>query len=460
MSKDSRFGMDSVSLDVGLGREPAAERVARPRDDDPFRILILGNFSGQGRVAKPVQVDRDNFDDVLRAFAPVVDVTGGRIAIGEIDDFHPDRLLARYPALREAPAAAVSAAAALAAPTTAAVSAASLASGSFLDDVLEASEKREQPKGDALSGWINQVVSKHVVASPSAEEQTQQAAAEQTTADRVRAVLHAPAFQAMEALWRGVYWLVRNTDTDGPVSIWLVDSTREAVAAACASAAALEDLPGYAAVRARRPAVLVAAFDFGVSDGDLVTLAGLGALASAFSVSCLAGARPEWIGCDSYAELDSPRNWAATREEAEMFRSTAAANHIGLAGPRVLLRMPYGAKSDACESVALEETPAHEQMLWGNAALVCASLMAASFNEDRWDMRPGTRSQVDGLPVYVRDGEAQPCAETLMTEHTASAMLDRGVMAVASVRNSDAVKVVRFQNAAAPGAQLPGPWLP
>jgi len=122
--------------------------------------------------------------------------------------------------------------------------------------------------------------------------------------------------------------------------------------------------------------------------------------------------------------------------------------------------MPYGAKSDACESVALEETPAHEQMLWGNAALVCASLMAASFNEDRWDMRPGTRSQVDGLPVYVRDGEAQPCAETLMTEHTASAMLDRGVMAVASVRNSDAVKVVRFQNAAAPGAQLPGPWLP
>ena len=143
-----------------------------------------------------------------------------------------------------------------------------------------------------------------------------------------------------------------------------------------------------------------------------------------------------------------------------MFRATAAARHIGLAAPRVLLRMPYGAKSDACEAVELEEAPAHEQMLWGNAALVCASLMAASFNEDRWDMRPGTHSQVDGLPVYVHEGEAQPCAETMMTESAATAMLDRGVMAVASVRHSDAVKVVRFQNAAAPGAQLPGPWLP
>lgn len=451
MSKE-RFELGGVSLDIGLGREAATERVARPQDDDPFRVLILGNFSGSGRVAKPVQVDRDNFDEVLRAFAPVVELPAGRITIGEIDDFHPDRLLARYPALREEVAPAASA------PVTAAE--ASAPSGSFLDDVLEASEKREQPKRDALSGWISQVAAKHAEAAPTPEELAQQAAAAQTTAGRVRAVLHAPPFQAMEALWRGIYWLVRNTDTDGPVSIWLLDATREAVAAACASAAALEDLPGYAAARARRPAVLVAAYEFGVGDEDLVTLAGLGALASAFGVSCLAGARPEWIGCESYAELDSPRTWGAPRAEAEMFRSTAAAKHIGLAGPRVLLRMPYGAKSDACESVLLEEAPAHEQMLWGNAALVCASLMAASFNEDRWDMRPGTCSQVDGWPVYVRDGEAQPCAETLMTEHAASAMLDRGVMAVASVRNSDAVKVVRFQNAAAPGAQLPGPWLP
>lgn len=459
MSKDKRFEMGSVSLDVGLGREPAAERAARPQDDDPFRVLILGNFSGSGRVSKPVEVDRDNFDEVLRAFAPVVDVPGGRIMIGEIDDFHPDRLLARYPALRET-AAPVSVAPVAAAASAEPVTAANLASGSFLDDVLAASEKREEPKGDALSGWINQVAAKHAVASPSSEEQAQQAAAEQTTAGRIRALLHAPAFQAMEALWRGVDWLVRQTDTDGPVSVWLVDTTREAAAAACASAAALEDLPGYAQVRARRPAVLIAAFDFGVNDEDLVTLAGLGALASAFGVACLAGARPDWIGCESYAELDSPRTWGAPSAEAEMFRSTAAAKHLGLAGPRFLLRLPYGARSGACESVALEEAPAHEQMLWGNAALLCASLLAASFNEDRWDMRLGTCSQVDGLPLYVRDGDVQPCAETLMTEDAASAMLDRGVMSLAGVRNSDAVKVVRFQNAAAPGAQLPGPWLP
>src|SRR5262245_35537757 len=98
MANDRRFDFGSVKLDVGLG---GSEATAKPTRDDPFRVVIFGDFKGRGsrpdaergRQA-PVQIDRDNFDDVLQAFAPELELPGaGRIAIAELDDFHPDRLL-------------------------------------------------------------------------------------------------------------------------------------------------------------------------------------------------------------------------------------------------------------------------------------------------------------------------------------------------------------------------------
>jgi len=177
------------------------------------------------------------------------------------------------------------------------------------------------------------------------------------------------------------------------------------------------------------------------------------------------GAQPQWIGCERYEALESPREWAAPPAEAALFRSTASAHHIGFAAPRFLLRLPYGAKTDTCEAFPFEEMGdgfEHNRLLWGNSAILCACLLAASFNEDGWDLRPGTQSNLDGLPVYIHqlDGEtvAQPCAETLMTEQAADAMMQRGVMCLASMKDSDAVRMVRFHNAAAPAGPLAGPW--
>jgi predicted component of type VI protein secretion system len=45
---------------------------ARPVPETPFRVLLLGDFSGHGR-KQPRQltlVDRDNFDDILAALYP------------------------------------------------------------------------------------------------------------------------------------------------------------------------------------------------------------------------------------------------------------------------------------------------------------------------------------------------------------------------------------------------------
>src|SRR5438105_3156920 len=106
------FGRPQVGLTAGGATDPGT-----PDANTPFRILILGDFSGREaagaarRPWKPLRIDRDNFEQApaklgveLRVPA---DGAGGpqlTIRIAELDDFHPDRLFRRvevFRALRE-----------------------------------------------------------------------------------------------------------------------------------------------------------------------------------------------------------------------------------------------------------------------------------------------------------------------------------------------------------------------
>ena len=90
MTIKSSFG--AVNLDVNPGAHPSAA-VLEP--ETPFRILLFGDFSGRAAQAaqsstgwKPVEVDRDNFEEVLAGVGP--GFSGMRFR--ELDDFHPDRI--------------------------------------------------------------------------------------------------------------------------------------------------------------------------------------------------------------------------------------------------------------------------------------------------------------------------------------------------------------------------------
>ena len=79
-----------------------------PTDDDQFRIVILGDFSGRAGKGirksglagmKPLLVDRDNFDEVLRKLNAEIklsilgkDSLPVNVSFSNIDDFHPDSL--------------------------------------------------------------------------------------------------------------------------------------------------------------------------------------------------------------------------------------------------------------------------------------------------------------------------------------------------------------------------------
>src|SRR5262245_21019657 len=112
MMRASRAHMSKESFrnSVRLAVNPRETGPQQPLEDDaPFRILILGNFSGRtsGRTTTASSekrlrlVDRDNIDDVVHAFQPTIQVQGVTMSFANLDDFHPDAIYGKLDVFRQ-----------------------------------------------------------------------------------------------------------------------------------------------------------------------------------------------------------------------------------------------------------------------------------------------------------------------------------------------------------------------
>ena len=141
------------------------------------------------------------------------------------------------------------------------------------------------------------------------------------------------------------------------------------------------------------------------------------------------------------------------------------APYIGLAAPRMLMRLPYGKGTDPVSAFDFDElgtARAHESYLWGGGAMACALLIGRAFSARGWEMEPGDELDVEDLPAhaYVEDGEKrlQACAESHLSERAGQALLERGLIPLLSYANRNAIRVMRFQSVAEPPRALAGPW--
>jgi len=438
-----------LEFDLGLGRS------GRPREEsEPLRLLVLGDFSGAPAAERSplatrptLQVDVDNIDAVVKRLRPRVTAAAGEVSFQQMDDFHPDQLYARldvFKALRQART------------TPPAVSG---EVDRLLGKQAEPAPARAAAPANPIDAFIHSIVSPHIVKDSSAETKSYVTAVDLAIAEQMRALLHDPALQSLEAAWRGVRWLISSLELDENLQLHLFDVTRDELIADIVSAngnlaetglhrALVErwrNVPGGQGWSA-----LVALMEFGPSDGDIGLLAALGLIASQAGGPLLAGAAPALSGGDDSALAA----WSALRR-------SEAAKWIALAAPRVLLRVPYGRSSDPVDAFAFEEftgPPVHDEFLWGNGALALAVLLGRGFSARGWEMEPGDEREIGDLPAYsfVRDGERelQACAERYLTEREIQRLIDAGLVPIASRRDSNGIVAVRFQSVADPPAAI------
>ena len=293
----------------------------------------------------------------------------------------------------------------------------------------------------------------------------------------MRAILHHPDFQALEAAWRALDFLLRRLETNTELQLYLLDVSKAELAADLRTAMDLEATGLFKLLVERTVgtpggvpwAVVGGNYIFDGSLEDVAFLARFAKIAQAAGAPLLAAASPLLVGCPSLAERPDPTAWQRdSGEGAELWkalRELPEAAYLGLALPRFLLRLPYGKATAPLEQFELEEMPGgppHEAYLWGNPAFVCICLLGQAFSEHGWNLRPGALQEIAGLPFYVHqeDGEScmKPCAEAWLTVRAAEAILEEGLMPLLSIRDRDAVRLARFQSLRKPLTPLAGRW--
>lgn len=444
------------------------EARGKPEVGTPFRICMIGDFSGRASSGpasapvdlRPIQVDRDNIEAVMEKLGVGVRVPvpgdGGRsiaVQFSEIDDFHPEKLYERlgvFQTLRdtrkrlndprtfeaarkevqswgrtiETPEASKP----VSAPPVAGPESSEKESASLLDQIVGEAEERpmDRSRVSAPSEWdafMKNIVGPHLVPGDDPEQGALVATVDASISGLMGAVLHDPGVQALEAAWRALRFLVYRTETDALLKVYLLDMTKAELAEDLSRSDHLERTAIYrlfveqaVGTPGGEPwAVLAGNYTFDQMREDAEILGPMARIARLAGAPFIAAAHAHILGCDSLAETPDPHDRAPTvdGEDARAWtalRGLPEASYLGLAVPRFLLRLPYGEDSDPVSYFDFEEiagVPGHDNYLWGNPCFACALLLAQAFTRHGWDLRPGVISEIPGLPLhlYKEDGE-------------------------------------------------------
>ncbi len=473
--------------------------------DTPFRLLFLGDFSGRKKQQTPLRtlrIDRDNFDQVLGRIKPELHLAlpgenepAIAVKLSELDDFHPDNLyrnLAIFKALKDK-VAGLDDPAVLAAlrpkkrpekseevrekvPVPAAAN-----NGGLLDRIIE--QTPESPAAAATApepGWdsyLRTIVSPHIAPAVDPRKQEIKDAVAAASGELLRLIMHHSDFQALEAAWRGLYFLVSRLETGSSLELHIADISREALSAELCEADDLRKTALYrllvteTSIPGGEPwAVVAGNYSFGNSRTDIETMAKIAMIAQAAGTPFVAGADQKLLCAESLAATPDPDDWQPAggplnQEAWQALRRLPEAAYLGLGLPRFLLRLPYGIKTDPIESFdfnEMSEPERHQDCLWGNFSFAAALLLGRTFSRQGWDFRRGIIQEIDNLPLHVyRENEEtrlKPCAEIMLSEGGAEKILELGLMPLLSFMNQDLVRLGRWQSLAKPPRQLAGPW--
>lgn len=492
------FSFDVFRNTVSGGRAP------RPEPEAPFRILAVGDFSGRGNrgqvealdARSPAKVDIDNFETLMASCKTRLGLRAGHegafgIGFQELEHFHPDQIYCRvelFTGLRDLRARltnfSTSAAAAAEVRAWAGAKPASTVEPKPMEAPATPLSEFEALLGERagaastagathLDAMIRDLIRPHIVPSSDPDLDELVALVDRTIAEQMRSVLHDPAFQSLEANWRSLHMLITGLETGEELQVFMLDASR----AELEHDVFRNGARGLHALLTERPrstpgghpwSVICMLERFGPASTDAQLLGGLAVCAHASGAPLLAGAHDRLAGVDSLAREPRPESWttpiAADDAAAwQLVRSLAEASSIGLALPRVLGRLPYGARTEPVDAFTFEEldgADAHENLLWTNPAAHCTLVLGRAFADASWSLDPQAGGDVDGLPVYVPgmgpDRSAVPCAEAWLTDTASQKLLERGLIPVLSVQHRDAVRIPRL--CAINGGTLRASW--
>ncbi|MFC6634125.1 type VI secretion system contractile sheath domain-containing protein [Microbulbifer taiwanensis] len=469
--------------------------------DEQLKVAILGDFSGRAsrRQCEPetlsgrraYSLSKDGFESLFEKLGVRLQLPTQEepLSLLEFDDLHPDYLYSRLPlfkrfielerqllnprefsraaeeirqwdpGLREAG------------------SKPALGGASMLDAILSGEGLREFQGGEQsqIDRLIKDIVAPYVQERPDHRQDDYLQALSEAVSEAMRKIMHNSDFRQVEASWRGLHLLLRRIDDHPNLQLFLIDVSKEELLADFAQAESdLEQSQLFKCLVERETAAGSRPFnmvigDFFIADEerDLHLLIDLATIAEAAGSTLILGADPRLAGCPGLSGSVDPDDWhyPLSNEFAQGWqavRDYSASAHVALAGPRFMLRLPYGADSATTERFNFEELThehGHGYYLWGNSAYLLALSICQQFSQSG-RLAPVSSARYEDLPLHLRklpQGHwMTPCAEALLTDRAAAKFDSAGISTLRSVQDRDQIILPRLRSLA--GGELRGPW--
>jgi type VI secretion system protein ImpC len=290
--------------------------------------------------------------------------------------------------------------------------------------------------------------------------------------EQVNTILHHAEFQQLESAWRGLHYLVNNTETDEMLKIKVFNISKNELGKTLKryKGTAWDQSPIFKKIYTEEYdqfgghpfGCLVGDFHFDHSAPDVEMLGEMAKIASAAHAPFITGASPVTMQMGSWQELANPRDLTkifTTPEYAawRSLRESEDARYLGLAMPRFLARLPYGAKTNPVEAFNFEEETGggeHGKYSWCNAAYAMATNINRSYKLYGWGTSiRGVESggAVEGLPAHTfptdDGGVDMKCpTEIAISDRREAELAKNGFMPLVHRKNSDFAAFIGAQS--------------
>ena len=297
---------------------------------------------------------------------------------------------------------------------------------SLLDQIVEEGRLARDPSArergkDLVKEFVNQVLEGSMTVSKDAEMMINARIAQidHLVSLQLNEVLHAKEFQKLEGTWRGLKYLLDQSETSDKLKIKVFNVTKKELLRDLQRAPEFDQSAMFKKVYEEEYGIfggapfgaLVGDYEFGRGPEDIELLEKVAQVASAAHAPFLTAAGPEMLNMDSFTAIDAPRDMAKIFDSSEYakwksFRQSEDSRYIGLCLPHVLMRLPYGKSGTQIDGFNYEEGvdgTDHDKYLWGNAAYALGARLTQAFAQYGWcaairGVEGG--GLVEGLPTH------------------------------------------------------------
>ena len=273
-------------------------------------------------------------------------------------------------------------------------------------------------------------------------------------------ILNQADFQRLEASWRGLKFLMSQSETGTMLKIKVLNVSKKDLLRDLQRAPEFDQSALFKKVYEEEYGVfggtpfgcMIGDYAFDKSGQDMELLEKISNVAAAAHAPFLSSASADLFSMEKFTDLDQPRDLAKIFDTTEYarwktFRQSEDSRYVALTAPRVLMREPYGSATVPIEAFNYEERvdgTNHDAYLWGSSTWAIGANINKAFASYGWCATiRGVESGglVEGLPVHNFRTEAgelvMKCpTEVQITDRREKELADLGFAALVHQKGS------------------------